>query len=341
MGNTVNDEESQQELISSFVNYVNNNYKGKYNSNNKNKPYYKKPYNKDKKMSFGEKNESASESEELSNNCVLITDNNSDDPSICNAAAKVTRALKSNGPTSSEAMYDNGSQVSLTGRRDLLRNIKKIDPMYIATFNGGQTKITEEGTLSLSGSVDILNVKYVPGAPFTILAGHVFTKPNKHYVVQTDNNMYLIPKQVLSEETLKNKSLVTWKNKDGLYTIGLPGSSPDKVGQDAKLDIHTNSSRKIPKKNEEKSPTSSDIRKELEQHRSNKQKSLSENDRNLANPVITRNRTTATRTPKQNSDDSVSTSSKEEDLHNSGLGQKVAHSDKSESEEITDSDSDA
>jgi hypothetical protein len=191
---------------------------------------------------------------------------------MCNAASKITRALKSNGPTSSEAMFDNGSQVSLTGRRDLLRNIKTINPMYIATFNGGQTKITEEGTLSLSGSVDILNVKYVPGASFTILAGHVFTKPNKHYVIQTDSKMYLVPKQILSEEILKKRSLITWKNNDGLYTIGLPGSSMDKMGQDAKLDIHPNSSKKIPEINEEKVPTSSDIRKELEQHRSNKEK---------------------------------------------------------------------
>ena len=68
-------------------------------------------------------------------------------------------------------MFDSGASSHVTGRRELLQDIKAISPpITLNGLTGSTNKCVEEGTLVIDNGITLTNVRYLPGFPFTLLA---------------------------------------------------------------------------------------------------------------------------------------------------------------------------
>lgn len=255
-------------------------------------------------------------------------------------------------PNANEAIMDGGSVVMISPRDDLLSKRKDIYPVKIGTI-AGERITKQEGVLKLSSRATALHVKYLPNIPFTILSVGQICAGDQCIVVHTNKAAYTVPKNILPEKLLEEKSVLTCPKKGNLYVTLLPGTKTNDNMKYFQVGGNTDKSSikphiTIPKKEENTYSASQPARKELndagvrrdkitEKDNGNGQKkdtsnhassSSSINATILSNPITTRSKT------RTSSPHPLNVKIKEEDNSN------ISHSPMSVEESIDPEDGD-
>jgi hypothetical protein len=163
--------------------------------------------------------------------CILSSRIDPNDEGVKNAMASSV-STSSKQPTYHHVAIDHCSDISITPRIDLLKNIKTLKhPLWVNTINGNgrSRKITQEGTMILAnGRLKINNFKYLPDAPYTILCGADLGNAGL-ISIYTTTACHIIPKEIMEtqsgnqsiESLLKKKSYVTFQRLGKLSVLEL------------------------------------------------------------------------------------------------------------------------
>lgn len=119
--------------------------------------------------------------------------------------------------SSLDFILDSGSSGNYTGRKDILHDLKKINPIRITTVAGEKT-VRLAGNVDLTDDIEITNVRYIEGSPYSLLSLSKFTDQG-YPVVFTKEAAYVLGKKFSDnvKKFVDHKILIEFHRKGKLW----------------------------------------------------------------------------------------------------------------------------
>lgn len=179
-------------------------------------------------------------------------------------------------PQPNDLLIDPCANVSLSGRKDRLGDMQSIHPTHIAGI-GGKRIAKEEGTMRINSRVSLRKVKYIPDAPFSVLA-FIQAATAGHVGIFTRHACYIVPEKTIKMDDIIPKAILTGKQISGLYIHKLEKDESEeermklfKVEKHKPIPIIPSQLMKV--------PSTKEIKQNIDEHRMKHQTILKKNER--------------------------------------------------------------
>jgi gag-polypeptide of LTR copia-type len=122
----------------------------------------------------------------------------------------------SNLPPTTDLVLDSGATISLSHRKDLMRDLKSAIPLNINGI-GGQRRSNHVGILPIRDDISLTNVRYTPGLPFSICAMAPLCDKGMKFIITKNCARMYYDKEFYPEEDTKQPILI-FHRRGNLYS---------------------------------------------------------------------------------------------------------------------------
>jgi hypothetical protein len=154
-------------------------------------------------------------------------------------------------PTSNDILFDTGAAVSITGQKDILRELETVDRIRISAFNGTAGTISDKkGILRLTPRVNIRNVRYVPTCSYSLLSIGQITQ-NGFSAIFNNEGAFILPPKFFTPTDMKRveaQSILRARKVGNLYKRIISKKIQDEMDAESKQGLDYDPKRIVKKK---------------------------------------------------------------------------------------------